>query len=83
MPGALTVNVGDLLQHWSGNRWRSTRHRVPAPSRSAPQEELLSVVYFHAPDYDAVIEQFGALDATASTMLAGEYLDAKSGQLGG
>ena len=81
VPGTLTVNVGDLLQHWSGNRWRSTRHRVPAPSHAAPQEELLSVVYFHAPDYDAVIEQFGALDARAPTMLAGEYLDAKSGQL--
>ena len=27
------------------------------------------------------IEQFGALDARTPTMLAGEYLDAKSGQL--
>ena len=32
-PDALTVNIGDLLEHWSGRRWPSGRHRVLPPRR--------------------------------------------------
>jgi isopenicillin N synthase-like dioxygenase len=31
VPGALIMNVGDLLQRWSNNRLKSTLHRVVAP----------------------------------------------------
>ncbi|MFH8409257.1 isopenicillin N synthase family dioxygenase [Streptomyces sp. NPDC018019] len=47
-PGALTLNIGDLMQRWSGDRWRSGRHRVLPPPTEAPNEELTSLVYFHA-----------------------------------
>lgn len=33
VPGCLIVNLGDLMQRWSGGLFRSTRHRVHSPSR--------------------------------------------------
>ncbi|WP_224058684.1 isopenicillin N synthase family dioxygenase [Streptomyces kanamyceticus] len=47
-PGAITLNIGDLMARWSGDRWRSGRHRVLPPPVDAPREELTSLVYFHA-----------------------------------
>ncbi|KAL6647243.1 hypothetical protein ACP70R_014680 [Stipagrostis hirtigluma subsp. patula] len=50
-PGALIVNVGDLLQAWSNDLYRSVEHRVMA---SADQERF-SVAFFLCPAYDTVI----------------------------
>lgn len=54
--GALTINIADLLTRWTGNRWRSTRHRVLAPSPDAPTEELVSIICFCEPDMDQIVE---------------------------
>ncbi len=81
VPGALTVNTGDLISHWSGGRWKSTRHRVLPPPVDAPLEELLSLVFFHNPDYDALITPLGA--PGAEPVLAGDYLAAKLAALTG
>lgn len=42
-PEALTVDIGDLLAYWSGDRWLSGRPRALAPQPSAPDEDLLSL----------------------------------------
>jgi len=55
-PGSFTINAGDLLARWSGRRWRSGRHRVLPPQAEAPDEDLVSLVYFYKVDHDAVIE---------------------------
>ena len=55
-PGALTINTGDLLARWSGSRWKSNRHRVRPPQAAAPDEDLVSLVYFYEADHDAVVE---------------------------
>ncbi|WP_377269903.1 isopenicillin N synthase family dioxygenase [Peterkaempfera sp. SMS 1(5)a] len=49
-PEALTVNIGDLMARWTGDRWRSGRHRVLPPSPEAPSEELVSLVWFYECD---------------------------------
>jgi isopenicillin N synthase-like dioxygenase len=54
-PAALTVNIGDLLAHWTGLRWRSGRHRVLPPQPGSPHEELVSLVFFFELDPDAVV----------------------------
>ena len=55
-PEAFTINTGDLLARWSGDRWRSNRHRVLPPQPGAPEEELVSLVYFYEADHDTVVE---------------------------
>jgi isopenicillin N synthase-like dioxygenase len=61
VPGAVLVNIGDLLQMWSNDVLKSTRHRVKAP-REGKSEWIgsrLSIPYFVAPDREAVLECLG------------------------
>ena len=54
---AFIVNIGDLMMHWTNDRWISTLHRVVNPPRDlALGSRRLSIVFFHQPNYDAVIE---------------------------
>ena len=55
-PDALTVNIGDLLEYWSGRRWPSGRHRVLPPQPHAPEEDLVSLIYFYEANHDALIK---------------------------
>jgi isopenicillin N synthase-like dioxygenase len=55
-PDAFTINTGDLLARWSGDRWKSNRHRVLPPQAEAPDEDLISLVYFYEADWDALVE---------------------------
>jgi isopenicillin N synthase-like dioxygenase len=73
-PDAFTVNVGDLLARWTGDRWRSTRHRVLPPPAEAPDEELISLIMFGESDLDAIVEPLVAGTAYAP-VIAGDYLE--------
>jgi isopenicillin N synthase-like dioxygenase len=74
---ALLVNVGDALAAMSGGRWRSTWHRVsapsPAPGGTIPARTTLA--FFLYPDADAVVP--GLVGDDGSEMPAGDYLAAK------
>lgn len=56
--GGLVVNIGDLMQQWTHDRWRSTLHRVcnPPLHDSSKPTRRQSLVFFHQPNYDARIE---------------------------
>jgi isopenicillin N synthase-like dioxygenase len=56
-PGHFVVNIGDLMAQWTNDRWVSTLHRVAVPEPEAgPQARRLSLVFFHQPDDDALVE---------------------------
>ncbi|MGP3983899.1 isopenicillin N synthase family dioxygenase [Streptomyces sp. KR80] len=57
---AFTVNIGDLMARWTGDRWRSGRHRVLPPPADAPAEELMSLVYFYECDPHTRVESVPA-----------------------
>jgi isopenicillin N synthase-like dioxygenase len=55
--GTFIVNIGDLMARWTNDRWRSTLHGVVNPPESRTVESRRqSLVFFHNPNYDALIE---------------------------
>lgn len=78
VPDCLTVNCGDLLALWSSGRWRSAVHRVLPPDVAAPDESLLSLVYFCEPDADTVVAPLPGRPADDfAPVRAGDHLQAK------
>ncbi len=55
--GGLVVNIADLMMQWTNDQWVSTLHRVvnPPPDVAATQRRQ-SLVFFHQPNYDAMVE---------------------------
>ena len=49
------VNLGDLMERWTNDRWRSTMHRVVVPEDD-PGRRRLSLPFFHNANWDARIE---------------------------
>jgi isopenicillin N synthase-like dioxygenase len=79
-PAALTVNIGDLMARWTADRWRSGRHRVLPPPQDAPEEELMSLVYFYECDHDAVVTAIGPEEGRRNEyrpVVASAYLKSK------
>jgi isopenicillin N synthase-like dioxygenase len=57
VPGTFVVNLGDLMAQWTNDRWVSTMHRVVNPPRDkAVGSRRQSLIFFHQPNYDAVIK---------------------------
>jgi isopenicillin N synthase-like dioxygenase len=57
MPGCFIVNLGDLMARWTNDYWVSTLHRVVnPPMEAADLSRRQSLVFFHNPNYDAVVE---------------------------
>lgn len=62
----LVVNVGDLLQRWTNDRWHSAMHRVVAPLSGSPGSILsrYAQVFFSGPFEDVLIESIPGLQET-------------------
>ncbi|MFE4667818.1 isopenicillin N synthase family dioxygenase [Streptomyces sp. NPDC056716] len=57
---SLLVNLGELMELWTDGRWRALRHRVLPPSPAAPDEELLSLVFFFETDPGTLVDPLPA-----------------------
>lgn len=82
-PGTFVVNIGDMMAQWTNDRWVSTLHRVAnPPPQASGSGRRLSLVFFHQPNPDAVVECIpGCADATHpprySPVTAGDYISRK------
>ena len=57
VPGAFVVNLGDAMERWTIERWRSTLHRVVLPPPgSGSTARRQSIAFFHNANWDARIE---------------------------
>jgi isopenicillin N synthase-like dioxygenase len=57
VPDCFVVNLGELMARWTNDHWVSTLHRVVNPPQDlAVESRRQSLVFFHNPNYDAVIE---------------------------
>ena len=55
VPNTLVINLGDLMQRWTNDKWVSTLHRVAMPSTNA-FEQRKSIAFFCNVNGDTVIE---------------------------
>ncbi len=82
-PRAFVINIGDLMQRWTNDRWTSTLHRVVNPSNDAGwRERRLSLGFFCHPNYDAPVACLPSCLAPGERpkyddILAGEYMRQK------
>merc|ERR1719433_380181 len=92
MEGTYVTNIGDMLQKWSGGRWKSTIHRV----MNVQGNDRYSIPYFFNPNGDAIIKDLknrenglerathydglgvgGGNDTTCETLLSERYQKSK------
>ena len=62
IPGTIVINIGDLLQYWSGNRYRATPHRVRCSTEEAGRISRFSVAVFVHPNHNTDISPIGMGD---------------------
>ena len=78
VPGTFVVNIGDLMMQWTNDRWISTMHRVVNPPRaSALDASRISLVYFHQPNYDAMVS---CIESCRSAAQPPKYAPITSGE---
>jgi isopenicillin N synthase-like dioxygenase len=82
--GALVINLGDMMSRWTNDRWLSTLHRVVNPPEQAwGRSRRQSLVFFHNPNPEAVIECLPGCcgeerPARYAPIRAGEFIEEKS-----
>jgi len=79
VPGAVNINTGDLMCHWSNGRYPSTEHRVlPRITHG----DRYSIAFFTDPDSDTLVQCLpGAVSAARprafEDVRAGDHIQAK------
>jgi len=67
--GTFVINIGDLMELWTGGRWKSTLHRVIAKPNQPGRKSL---AFFHQPDWEAKIYPIGG--SNKDPVISGPYL---------
>ncbi|XP_046543318.1 proline hydroxylase buaE-like [Haliotis rubra] len=57
IPGAILVNIGDLMQRWTADQLKATKHRVLIPEEEVKKRQSRqSMPFFVDPNYDTMIK---------------------------
>ncbi len=57
LPGTFVINIGDMMQRWTNDRWLSNMHRVVNPPQPvAAMSPRQSIAFFLHPNHDAIVE---------------------------
>ena len=83
-PGALLVNLGDVMARLTNDQWLSTLHRVKPPVENGVIRRRRAAAFFHDGNEDAVVHPLpGMVDASHpplyKPLTIGEHLLAKLG----
>lgn len=79
IPDTVLVNTGDLMQRWTNDAFRSTKHRVGVPTGDRARRSRYSIAFFCHPDMDAEIQCIDSCHsprnpAKYAPILAGDHL---------
>jgi isopenicillin N synthase-like dioxygenase len=57
VPDAFIINIGDMMERWTNDRWVSNLHRVANPpvDKNVGSRRQSLICFFH-PNYDAIVE---------------------------
>ena len=86
LPDSFVVNLGDLMQYWTNDKWVSTLHRVVNPPRDrALGSRRQSIAFFHNPNPEALVAPLATCVAPGQSakyppITAGEHLARKTGK---
>jgi isopenicillin N synthase-like dioxygenase len=80
--GAFIVNLGDMLQRWTNDVFRSTRHRVVIQERGregGAEGGRYSAPFFYEPNFDTIVECLPGFEGEGgkrryAPVKSGEYL---------
>ncbi|XP_076029614.1 uncharacterized protein LOC143018244 [Oratosquilla oratoria] len=75
IPGAILINLGDLMQCWTGDTWIAPLHRVVLPSDEDKQRRRLTLAIFMQPDNGTILES--VCGTNRYTFIPEEYIDWK------
>lgn len=80
--GSFVVNIGDLMERWTNGIYKSTFHRVANPVDGDWSASRYSIVFFHQPNEDAIIESLDKVgEAQYPPITSGEHFLRKSGAM--
>lgn len=76
LEGSLVINIGDLMQRWSNDKYRSTAHRVRASQESCHR---YSFPFFVEPDYETLVECItsNGEQAKYDSILSGDWIQSR------
>lgn len=74
-PDTFVVNLGDLMAQWTNDMWVSTLHRVANPPDGEWNKPRYSLIFFHQPNYDVLVESLDRINAPKySPVTSGTHL---------
>jgi isopenicillin N synthase-like dioxygenase len=78
VPGAVLVNIGDLMQQWTNREFRSTQHRVAVPNDERAAAPRYAIAFFCEPNNETEIACLAAARDSEhpqfAPVIAGDHL---------